>query len=97
MKPLKAVPPLAASEPAQFTLAEAIAVQALSQASADDEQQRIAWKWIIESACGLPVWAYRENARETDVALGRQFVGQQMVGLALINISKLKQREVRNG
>lgn len=92
-KPLKSLPPAPGSEPAQFTYSEAVAVIALANAQADEEQQRIAWKWILDSACGLPVWAYRESQRETDIALGRQHVGQQLVGLTRVNVSMLRQRE----
>ena len=55
--------------------------------------QKHALKWILEGACALPVWAYRGDTRETDIALGRQFVGQQIMGAMRVNISRLKKRE----
>lgn len=92
-KPLKPLKLPLASEPAHFGLADAIAVQALAQGKADEAQQLAAWKWILEGACGLPQWAYRDTPRETDIALGRHFVGQQLVGITKVSISALKKRE----
>ena len=93
MKPLKPVLDPHGSEAAKFKLGDVIAVQALYNGTADAEQQKIAMRWILDKACGLPNWAYRESERETALALGRQFVGQQIVGLTRLNISELKRRE----
>ena len=82
-----------ASQPARPKVADAIAIQALAGGTANPEQQKRALKWILEDACGLPVWAYRIEVRETDIALGRQFVGQQIVGLMRMNVSKLRKTE----
>lgn len=90
---LKALMPGAASEPAKFNTGDATAVQALAAGVATADQQKRALKWILESACALPVWAFRSEARETDIALGRQFVGQQIVGLTRVNVSRLKKSE----
>lgn len=90
---LKPVKPSAASDPAPFTVSDAEAIQSLTRGEADADQQKRALRWILEGACGLPIWAYRETQRETDIALGRQFVGQQIVGLQRVNISKLKERD----
>lgn len=96
-RPAKLVPaPIAhGSEPAKFTSSDVAAMQALRSGTANDGQQKHALKWILDSACGLPLWPYRPDQRETDIALGRQFVGQQIVGLLSINISALRQREER--
>ena len=99
-KPAKPLQPVLAphgSQAAPWKLGDVLAVQALSRGQADEEQQRIAWKWILEEACGLPIWAYRsgaDGARETDIALGRQFVGQQLIGALKLNISAMKKREI---
>ena len=81
------------SDPAQFGSADAACVQALAAGNADSGQQKRALDWILKKACGLPTWAYRDSQRETDVALGRQFVGQQIMGLLNLNVSTLKKRE----
>lgn len=96
MSKKKALMPGAASLPADFTPADAASLQALSVGKADELQQKRALKWILEGACALPVWAYRESPRETDIALGRQFVGQQIVGLLKVQVSKLKE-ETQHG
>lgn len=90
MKALKPLKPLEASTPAKFMAADAEAIQALFRGEAGKDQQKRALKWILEDACGLPVWGFRETQRETDIALGRHFVGQQIVGLSKIVLSKLK-------
>ena len=81
--------------PATFTSVDAGALQAVSSGTANEGQQKRALKWILESACGLPLWAFRADQRETDIALGRHFVGQQIVGLLKVNISQLAKREGR--
>jgi hypothetical protein len=81
------------SEPAPFTSADATALQAVASGTANDGQQKRALDWILKSACGLPVWPYRADERETCVALGRQFVGQQIMGVLKVNISVLRKRE----
>lgn len=83
------------SVPAQFTSHDASALQALAQGKANDGQQKRALDWIMKEACGLPLWPYRESQRETDVALGRHFVGHQIAGVLKINISQLAKLESR--
>ena len=96
-RPAKLVPAHIAHgpEPAKFTSSDVSAIQALLAGTANDGQQKHALNWILDSACVLPLWPYRADQRETDIALGRQFVGQQIVGLLSINISALRQREER--
>lgn len=96
-KPLRAVPQPHGSMPAGFGYAEAVAMQALYNGTADAPQQKIAMKWILEGACALPQWPYKESQRETDVALGRHWVGHQIMALVKVNLSQLKNREERNG
>lgn len=80
-------------EPAPFNVAQATAVQALSAGVANEGQQKTALEWILKDACGLPLWPYRKDQRETDIALGRQFVGQQIMGLIKVNVSTMRKRE----
>ena len=96
-KELKALMPGAASQPASFAPADATAIQALFAGTADEDQQKRGMKWILEQACALPLWPYRESARETDIALGRHFVGQQIVGLSKVNVSKIGNEEIAHG
>lgn len=83
------------SVPAPITSSDASALQALASGTANDGQQKHALQWILEGACALPVWPYRESQRETDIALGRQFVGQQIMGLLKVNVSQLRKHEGR--
>ena len=92
-KPLKPLMPQLGSTPAKPTVLVATAMQALSDGTANEGQQKTALRWILDEACGDPVWAYRESVRETDIALGRQFVAQQIVGLLKVNISELRKAE----
>lgn len=93
LKPLANAP---ATTPSPFAYADAEAIQALAAGRADADQQRRAYRWILEGACGLPAWAYRESQRETDIALGRHFVGQQIIGVQKIDLAKLRQKD-QNG
>jgi len=90
---LQPVAPAPASQPAPITLAYASAMQAFSRFEADAEQQKLAWDWIMRHACGIGVWAFRDNQRETDIMLGRHFVGQQIMGLVNVNLSALRRSE----
>ncbi len=83
------------STPAPFNVNDVTAVQALAAGTANDGQQKHALDWILRKACGLSEWPYRDSERETCIALGRQFVGQQIMGVVRVNVSALRQREQR--
>lgn len=88
-KPTPALP-----EP-PFTSQQALRIQALSTGTADEEQQKAALKWIVQDVCGLGKWPYREGQRETDVELGKNFVGHRIMGAVNANISQLVELEKR--
>jgi len=92
-KPLSPVTQPHGSQPALFGYTEAAAIQALYNGKANEEQQKICLRWILESACALPVWPYKESQRETDIALGRHFVGHQIMGAVKVSLSKLQRKE----
>ena len=92
-KPLVHIPAPHGSQPAQFDSSDATALQAVAAGNANDGQQKRAMDWILKGACGLNDWPYRDSERETCVALGRHFVGQQIVGLLKVNVSVLRKRE----
>lgn len=61
---------------------DARAVHAVMHGEADAEMQRRAMKWIIEKCCGTYEQAFRSGKPDdTAFALGRQFVGQQIIAL----------------
>ena len=74
-----------------------LAIKGLATGTANDEQQKIALKWIIETLCCTYDWPYRpESERDTNVLLGRQFVGKQIVKEININSSLLRREDRDN-
>jgi hypothetical protein len=74
-------------------LADVSAMQALQNGTANDDQQRRALRWIIEKAAGTYDFSFYPGERETSFALGRVFVGQQVVKLMRLNVSELVKLE----
>lgn len=87
---LKPAKPLPATIPLPPSLAVASALQALHGGTATPMQQKFALKWIIDTAAGLNDWPYRDNQRESDIMLGRQFVAHQIVAALKINLAALE-------
>lgn len=83
--------------PAEYEDADAMAIQALSRGQASAVQQKKALDWILNRACATYDFAYRpggqEGERDTTIALGRAFVGQQIVKLMKIKIGLLRREE----
>ena len=77
----------------RYELADVSALQALAGGTADESQQKRALKWIIENAAAMYEWPYKEQPRETDIALGRQLVGQSIVGLLKLQLSDLRRKD----
>lgn len=75
--------------PPAYTVADIGAIQALQRGDASEDQQRRALKWIIEKAAGAYEFQFYGTDRETAFALGRGFVGQQVVKLLKLNIAAL--------
>jgi hypothetical protein len=73
-----------------YTLADVQSLQMLAAGTAEAEQQKRALKWILDQACMTQQWAYQQQPRETDVALGRQLVGQMIYGLLKLNVAALR-------
>lgn len=74
-------------KPVPYEKPDAASLQALERGEASAEQQKRALKWIIEQAAGtydMHYWPTHE--RDTNFALGRAFVGQQIVKLLRINL-----------
>ncbi len=79
-----------ATDLAPYTPAEATAIQALIRGEADSHQQQLAMKWVIETASEMYGFQYQTTDRDTAFALGRAFVGQQIVGLSKLNLMALR-------
>ena len=79
--------------PPPYEAADASAVQALHRGEASADQQQRVLRWIIERAAGTYEFNFYPTDRETAFALGREFVGQQLVKLLKINVSDLRRSE----
>lgn len=84
-----------AYKPADYSPEDAAALQALQKGVANAAQQQRALDWIVLQACRTYDFAFRPGAndRDTNIALGRQFVGQQIVKLLNIKIGILTRRQ----
>lgn len=77
--------------PPQWELADASAIQALVDGRAEPHQQQRAIQWIVNHAAGTYEFNYYPTDRDTSFALGRAFVGQQVVKLMRVNLSALRE------
>ena len=82
--------------PAAWEPADVVAVNALNAGTADPEQQKRALRWIIEVCAGAYEFHYHPSERDTAFALGRGFVGQQIVKLLRLNVSRMRRTENDN-
>ena len=77
--------------PARYDLADASAFQALQRGEATPDQQRRALDWLVKAAAGTYEFHYYpERPGDTAFALGRAFVGQQVVKLLNLNLMSLR-------
>ena len=75
--------------PVSWEKPEIAAVQALERGDANPEQQRTALNWIIMVAAGTYEETYYPDARDSDFAQGRRFVGLQIVKMLKLALSRL--------
>lgn len=92
-KKLPTPKPVEPWKPPEWQNADAQAVKALARGDATPEQQRRALDWIIREACATYEFAFHPGAndRETNLALGRQMVGQQIVKLINLDLQRIGQ------
>jgi len=83
--------------PVAYELADVTAIQALHRGEASADQQRRAMDWIVKQACATYDFPFRPGPsdRETNIALGRQFVGQQIVKMLYINPNAVRRSDPR--
>jgi hypothetical protein len=79
--------------PPPYELADVAAIQAMHRGEATPDQQMRAIKWLIEKAAGTYEFNYYPTDRDTSFALGRSFVGQQIVKLLRLNVTSLRRLE----
>lgn len=82
--------------PAPYEALHVAALQALQRGDASEHQQREILRWLIERAAGTYEFHYYPSQRDTDFALGKAFVGQTVVKLLKLDLSKLRRDENGN-
>jgi hypothetical protein len=87
---LKALPQPSATEVQPAPLVVVAAFKALHAGEASPHQQQVALQWLIREACGKAHFAYHASDRDTVFALGRQFVGDLVLGLFNADLSSLR-------
>lgn len=79
--------------PARWEKADATALKQLHAGTASPEMQKRALGFILDNLCGIQDWPYRpggaEAERDTNLALGRQYVAHQILKLIKIDLSKV--------
>jgi hypothetical protein len=73
-----------------FSIADAYAIQACINGTADARQQKRAMDWILNVAAKTFDQPYFDNARDTDFALGKAFVGKQIILLSKLDTGELE-------
>lgn len=76
--------------PADYDLSDVVSIQKLLAGAADAVEQKRALAWIINQAAGTYEFNYYPSERDTAFALGRCFVGQQIVKMTRMNVSSLR-------
>ncbi len=90
---LKLAPRLPADHASPAPLAVVAAFKALHAGEASGHQQQIALQWLIREGCGKAHFAYHASDRDTVFALGRQFVGELVLGFFNADLSSLRREE----
>ena len=79
--------------PPPYEIADVASIQALQRGDASEHQQKLALKWLIERAAGTYEFNFYPTDRETAFALGREFVGQQIVKLLHLDLALMRRNE----
>ena len=81
-------------KPVKYTKADVSALQALRRGDPTADQCHRAMEFILETICDRNGMSFRpgglEGDRETCIAEGRRFVGNQIVKLVNLPLSKIK-------
>lgn len=93
-KRLKPAPALSAAEVPAAPLAVAAAFKALHAGEASGHQQQLALQWLIREACGKAHFPFHgDRTHDTAFALGRQFVGDIVIGFFNADLSSLRRAD----
>lgn len=90
------IPPKDPWQPPEYDVAECMAIKALAEARATPEQQRIAFRWILEGAANYHDIDFRpgglDGERASAFNSGRRFVGAQIMKLRHLNPAMITRR-----
>ena len=79
---------------AEGNVHKAVAIQAVCDGRADEDQQRLAMKVIIEEICRYGDMSFSpDSPRETDFAEGKRWIGAQLALISRLMFGKLPQRD----
>jgi len=79
-------------EPARYDIGIVNAICALQAGTADAEQQKEAFNWIVYEVSRYGDEPYRDNDRDTNYSCGRQFVGRQIIKMTSNEVRKAMRR-----
>jgi hypothetical protein len=67
---------------------QVIALQCVAAGTANDDQQRMFMKWLIDEICMVGNLSFSpDSVRESDFGEGRRFVGLQIGKILRLNVS----------
>lgn len=79
---------------APMDVADVVALQALFDGRADEDQQKCAIRWILDGACGVHEVSFvPDNPHMTSFNEGRRFVGKQIGEALRTDPGKLRRGE----
>ena len=73
-----------------FSIADVCAIQALWNGTATKDQQLRAMEWILNVAAKTYDQQYFDSPRDTDFALGKAYVGKQILLLSKLDTGELE-------
>lgn len=85
-------------EISENTIADIACLKAIARGDATEEQQLRGMAFILEVICDRHGMSYRpDSPRDTDFAEGKRFVGNQIVKLSRLDLTKLRKGNVDGG
>lgn len=88
---VRALPVAPVDKAPEATLPQIGALKALAAGTASQHQQRLAWEFILRSACAVQAQSFRPNdPNATAFMEGRRFVGSALLTLANIDTTTMK-------
>ena len=82
--------------PVDYKAIHASAVQAMMHGEADEDQQKFLMKWLINDVCATYDQSYHpgvDGDRDTAFAEGKRFVGNTVIKMTRVNVSRMRQEE----